>query len=420
MQSTTNKNRSPLLIVFLTIFIDMLGVGILIPVFPMLIMPHSPFRVTPDSWSIHQGFIMLGWLSATFPLAQFFCSPLLGQLSDKHGRKKILAISIAGTAASYLLFALAVFSKNIPLMFLARMLDGITGGNISVAQAVIADVSSPKNRAKNFGLIGMAFGLGFILGPAIGGILSDNTLVSWFNVQLPFYFACVLSLINSSLVLRLLPETLKKVNNAPINIFRPIKSLSIAFTQKELRSVMPSTFMFNAGFTFFTTFFGVILAHKYGFNSGKIGNYFAYIGIMIVLMQGGLVRRLSGRIADYKVLRFSMFGSALVLLVYSVISPQHSYLLYFIPPFMAIFNALTNSFNSSLLARITPDELKGQSFGVRSSTTAMAQALPALAAGYLATINASLPILIGAITIAVGGVLFWLLFIPKEHEKCTN
>ena len=160
MTTPQKTNKKILWTIFLTILIDMLGIGILIPVFPMLVVPHSTFKVTPDSWSTAEGFIMLGWLMTCFPIAQFLCAPILGQLADRFGRKKILAFSISGTVLSYILFAIGIVTKNLPLMFIARALDGASGGNISVAQAVIGDISSPQSRAKNFGLIGMAFGLG--------------------------------------------------------------------------------------------------------------------------------------------------------------------------------------------------------------------------------------------------------------------
>jgi len=139
---------------------------------------------------------MAGWLMSAFPLAQFLCTPILGQLADRYGRKKVLAFSIGGTAISYALFALGIYTKSIPLLFFARILDGISGGNISVAQAVIGDVSNAKNRAKNFGLVGVSIGIGFILGPFIGGKLSDPAVISWFDAATPFWFAAFLSIIN--------------------------------------------------------------------------------------------------------------------------------------------------------------------------------------------------------------------------------
>lgn len=415
----TNTNKKILCTIFLTILIDMLGIGILIPVFPMLVVPNSPFRVTPDSWSAAEGFIMLGWLMTSFPLAQFFCSPILGQLADRFGRRRVLALSISGTACSYVLFAIGVISKNIPLMFIARALDGASGGNISVAQAVIGDISSPQNRAKNFGLIGMAFGLGFIIGPFIGGKLSDAGLVSWFDVATPFWFAAGLSVINVMLVLKFLPETLKIRSDKRIDITKPIHNIIKAFTSSGLKNIIPATFLFNAGFTFYTTFWGVILAEQFGFTQGHIGNYFAYIGIMIILAQGLLVRRLSGKIADYKVLRVSFFGTALCLLGYYIIPINHVEWIYYLPPIMASCNALTFAFSAALITRVTPANIRGEAMGISSSANALAQAIPAILAGYMASHHPRLPILVGSLCVLCGGILFHCLFKPQQHKEAS-
>lgn len=415
--SAPSTNKKILWTIFLTILIDMLGIGILIPVFPMLVVPSSPFRVTPESWSAAEGFIMLGWLMTSFPLAQFFCAPILGQLADRYGRRRVLALSISGTAMSYVLFAVGVLTKNIPLMFIARALDGASGGNISVAQAVIGDISSPQSRAKNFGLIGMAFGLGFIIGPFIGGKLSDTGLVSWFDVATPFWFAAALSITNVLLVLKFLPETLKVRSDKRIDITRPIQNVVKAFSSTGLKNIIPATFLFNAGFTFYTTFWGVILADQFGFTQGHIGNYFAYIGIMIILAQGVLVRRLSGKIADYKVLRYSLFGTGLCLLAYYFIPVTHENWIYYIPPFMAASNALTFAFSAALITRVTPTNIRGEAMGISSSANALAQAIPAILAGYMASHHPRLPILVGSLCIFAGGFLFRYLFKPQRYQE---
>lgn len=412
--------KSILWTIFLTIFIDMLGIGILIPVFPLLIVPSSAFRIIPDTWSLEQGFIMLGWLMTCFPLAQFVCAPILGQLADRFGRKKILALSIAGTSAAYALFAIGIMTKNIPLMFISRALDGAFGGNISVAQAVISDISNPKDRAKNFGLIGVAFGLGFIIGPFIGGKLSDSHVISWFNAATPFWFAAIISLINVISVLKLLPETLKIRSTKRLDITKPLSNIIKAFTSNGLRSIIPTTFFFNAGFTFYTTFWGVVLAEQFGFTSGRIGNYFAYIGIMIVLAQGLIVRRLSNKMADFSVLRFSLYGTALCLLCYYLIPLSHPNLIYILPPIMATCNALTMSFSSALITRVTPENMRGEAMGINASTNALAQAIPAMLAGYIASHHARLPILVGSICIFIGGTLFWLIFKPQAYPTNSN
>jgi DHA1 family tetracycline resistance protein-like MFS transporter len=392
--------------VFLTILIDMLGMGILIPVFPMLIAPHSSFNIIPNNWTMSQGFIMAGWLMACFPLVQFFSAPLLGQLADKYGRRKVLAFSISGTAISYALFAVAVSSKNIPLMFISRALDGASGGNISVAQAIIGDISEPANRAKNFGLVGVALGVGFVLGPFLGGILSNPGIVGWFDVATPFWFATGLSILNVSLILKLLPETLKLQSERRLVLSKPIQNITKAFLIAEIGNIIPAIFLFNAGFTFFTTFWGVVLADKFNFSQGQIGNFYAYIGIMVVLAQGGVVRRLSGKVAEYKVLRYSLIGTGICLTGYAFIPVTHVTWIYFLPPIMAVCIALTKAFSNALLTHVSPVEIRGEIMGINSSALALAQAISALLAGYIAAQHTLLPILVGGITVICGGILF--------------
>ena len=227
-----------MLAIFTTVFIDLLGFGILIPVFPLLISPGSPFRVTPEGWSFTQGLIMLGWLQAIYPFCIFVAAPILGQMSDRHGRRPVLAASIFGTSVGYVLFAIGISTANIPLLFAARALDGITGGNLAVAQAAIGDVSTNENRAKNFGLLGAAFGLGFIIGPYLGGRLSSPDASfyglfdtpSWFDATTPFWFAAIIALANGVSVLVTFPETLKeKFHGGRIKMGRSISNVVAGF-----------------------------------------------------------------------------------------------------------------------------------------------------------------------------------------------
>lgn len=415
MSVVKQKHGKPLLAVFTTIFIDMLGVGILIPIFPLLVLPGSPYRIVPAGWSVAGGFILLGWLSACYPLAQFFAAPILGQLSDRYGRKIVLVASIIGTSVAYTLFAVGVATKNIPLMFASRIVDGLTGGNISVAQAVISDISTPKNRARNFGLIGAAFGLGFIFGPYIGGKLADPSVVSWFNASTAFWFAAILSGANAVIVLGFLPETLKqRTTQLKLQTLQAFTNIKKAFMNTGLRNVTPSTFLFNAGFTFFTTFFAVFLALRFGFTQGNTGDYFAYFGIWIAIVQGGLIGVVSKRFKDYQVLRLSFFGAAITLLTYLLIpNGKHEWLL-LIPPVLALFVGMSQAFIPTIVSRVTPREIQGESLGINTSVSALAQAIPAIMAGYVATINTSATVITASVLIACAGLAFWLLFKPNK------
>jgi len=191
--------KSNLLILFLIVFLDLVGVGILIPVLAPLMLDTGS-QIVPAGWSEATRNLALGILIAVYPLAQFFGAPILGTLSDRYGRKKLLGFSLFGTLIGYILFAVGILTNHLWLLFLSRTLDGFTGGNLSIANSSIADMNAGQKSAKNFGLIGMAFGFGFIVGPFLGGILSDPHLVSWFNHATPFWFAAILSLDGGSFV----------------------------------------------------------------------------------------------------------------------------------------------------------------------------------------------------------------------------
>jgi DHA1 family tetracycline resistance protein-like MFS transporter len=411
---TKSNNFVIIFLVFFVTFIDMLGIGIIIPIYPALIIHSSSFSVIPASWSIADGFIFIGWLSSLFSIGQFIFAPILGQLADRYGRKPIMIFSIIGTTISFLIFGFGLSLKFLSLLVFARLFSGATSGNLSVVYAIIADISSPKSRAKNFGLVGMAFGLGFILGPFIGGTLSSPNLISWATVSTPFYLVALLSFINISLVIFYLPETLKVRINKRINLTKPISNIISAFKIEGLRDIMPSIFLHNAGFASFTTFFGVILASKYSFTHSQVGNYFAYVGIMIVLAQGFVVRRLSGHAKDYSVLRYCYIGCGLCLISYTLIPVSHSYLIYFVPPFMAIMQSLIQAFSTSLITRVTPIEIRAESMGITTSIRALAIAVPGILSGYLAIIHEEFPILIGGIVVLLAALIFWTLFKPAK------
>ena len=184
-------NRSPLIVIFTTVFIDLVGFGIVIPVLPFY-AEGTIFNATPRT---------VGFLFASYSIMQLIFSPILGRLSDKYGRRPVLFLSILGTGIGFLILG---FAKTIWMLFAGRILDGITGGNISTAQAYIADITTKENRAKGMGMIGAAFGLGFIFGPAIGGILSQ-----W-GIHVPFFFAASLCFANALLLYFTLPETVTK------------------------------------------------------------------------------------------------------------------------------------------------------------------------------------------------------------------
>lgn len=403
------KNKI-LITIFLTVFIDLLGVGILIPVIPQLFAnPNSVDYILPLSFPIEKGYLLLGLLIAVFPLGQFIATPILGQLSDKYGRKKILSIALFGTAISYVIFAIAITTKNIPLLFISRFFDGATGGNISIAQAMIGDVSDKDNRARNFGMLGAAFGLGFIFGPYIGGKLSDPSVLSWFDASVPFYFAAILAFVNMMSVIFLVPETNKHLRKEKLTWIKSLTNINRAFRMKGMSVLFMTNFLFFAGFTFFTTFFGVFLINKFSFTQGDIGDFFAYVGLWGVFTQAVLTRIFSKKFTEPKILRYTLLGSGIMILFYFL--PKYSWQLLLIPPFFSACTGLTMANVNSLLSKSAPIDQKGEIMGISSSVQALAQVLPAIISGFIAaTLSPYTPLVIASVLIIISGLSFRLFY----------
>ncbi|MEK7588351.1 MAG: MFS transporter [Patescibacteria group bacterium] len=391
---------------FLTIFIDMIGIGVLIPVIPQLLgEPTSPYFLLDPS-QIKLGFVLLGFLVASYPIATFFAAPVLGAMSDKYGRKPVLLASILGTSISYFVFAYAIITKNIPLLFISRVIDGLTGGNISVAQAVIADVTKPEDRTKVFGAIGAAFGLGFIFGPFLGGLLSSPSVLPFFNASTPFIFSGLLALFNVFSIRFFFKESIKEKNlESKIDFLASFKNIANAKKFEAVRMLFLVSFLFNAGFAFFTSFFNVYLTNKFDFSPAQIGNFFAYVGIWIIITQVVVVRKLAGKFKEIDILGPVYFASAIGILLYLV--PQVAWALLIIVPIASIPNGIQMANFSSMLTKRTDEKMRGEVLGINTSVNSLGQSLPPLFAGAIAAYTASyVPVLLAAFTVFCAGFVF--------------
>ena len=255
--------------IFLTVFIDLVGFGIVIPVLPLYARDFGANEMTN------------GWLVGIYSAMQFLATPLLGRLSDRVGRRPVLLVSLLGTAVGFFIMGAA---RTLAWLFIARVIDGISGGNISTAQAYIADVTKPEERSKAMGLIGAAFGLGFMFGPGIGGVLS---LIS---LSTPFYFAGALAALNVVLVYWLLPESLAREHRAARE---ETASLREVFRHGwHLPVLMGSYFFAIVGFSMMTTNFALFTSQRFGYDASHNGYIFIFVGFVGVLMQGGVLRRI--------------------------------------------------------------------------------------------------------------------------------
>lgn len=273
-QPAPNKNRTTLGLIFLTLFIDMIGFGIVIPVLPLYAENPAAFGATESQ---------LAWIVGVYSLLQFVCSPIIGKISDRVGRKPVLAISIFGTAVGFIILGAAT---TVTMLLIGRIIDGISGGNISTAMACIADSTTKEERSRSMGLVGAAFGLGFVIGPALGGVLSK------FGASVPFYTAAALALINAVLVMLRLPETLTAEVRAR---YKSKASLSDVFGGGHGSNVvlaLLSQFAGVTGFSVMTSLFAIFCLRRYGYDAAHVGYVLAFVGVLGAVMQGGIVRRL--------------------------------------------------------------------------------------------------------------------------------
>jgi DHA1 family tetracycline resistance protein-like MFS transporter len=417
MAKERSSNFSFLLTIFITVFIDLLGIGIIIPVIPAVFFEEgSQFFNGQYSKDTIKVFYTL--LLACYPFMQLFGAPILGALSDKYGRKPILVIALIGTFIGYLLFAYAIVTRNLWLLFFSRMLPGFTGGNISIIMSSIADVSDADSRTRNFGLVGMAFGLGFILGPMIGGLLSDDGIVSWFDHHVPFLFTAALTLLNIGLVIWRFRETLIEKLNTKISALKGLQNIFVSFTNPRLRIIFVIVLLVSIGFTFYTQFFSVLLYEEFDFKEKDIGFLYGYVGIWLALTQGLIVRYLSYRLPPKKILIFSL--PLLALGISLIFIPTEWWMFYLVNPVIAIFYGITSPNMTSLVSAQADKSLQGSILGINQSMLALGQTITPLIGGYLLIKSNYLPIAASASIILLAFILFYIfrksLLTDKKEE----
>lgn len=357
----------PLILIFITVFIDLVGFGIVIPLLPYY-AETAPFYATPFE---------IGILVASYSLMQFIFSPILGSLSDKYGRRPILFFSIIGSAIGYLFIG---FAFALWMVFLGRIIAGITGGNISTAQAYIADATSKENRAKGMGLFGAMFGLGFVFGPVIGGILSR------YGIHVPFLFAAVLSAVNAVLVYLILPETVNTAN------YDPNKTRKSRFTEmfeslgdSKFKTLNAVYFFLVTSFSIMTYAFILYTIERFGYTAEENGYIFFFIGILAVIFQGFLFNKLVKTFGENPLLIIGSLMMAISLFAIPFISPSFGGLagIIFTVTFLTIGNSMASPAITSLASKLSDDAAQGKSLGVLQSFASLARAIGPAIGGVL-------------------------------------
>ncbi len=388
-------NRKQLISIIVVVFIDLLGFSLILPLLPYY---AQTFNATP---------FVIGLLVASYAIAQLVGAPFLGRLSDRCGRRPILLASVFGTFVGFLLLG---YAGSLSMLFASRIVDGLTGGNLSIAQAYISDVTDAKNRARGLGMIGAAFGLGFILGPAAGGFLSQ-----W-GYGVPALMAAALSLINLALIHFWLTESLPVERRRMQDQSGPgvtLAALLVALRRPFSGSLLITRFFFGLTFAIFQTIFSLYALTRFGLAASQTGYILAYVGVLSVITQGFLVGRIAQRVREDILIVGSVAMMAVSLVGWALATSIMGLLLVLIPT--SLSGGLLNTLLSSTLTKaVDPEEIGGIlgfSASIESSTRILA---PIIGSALLQQLGTAAPGAFGGLVLA--GLLIYVLKTIYNHE----
>lgn len=397
--------KRPLALILTFVFIDVLGFSLILPLLPYY----------ADDFNASS--VVVGLLLAANALTQMIGSPILGRLSDRYGRKPLLITSIAGTVVGFLMLG---WANSLAMLFASRILDGFLGGNVSLAQAYITDKTSRDERAKGLGMIGAAFGLGFIFGPALGGILSAGG-----NYARPAFAAAGLAALNLLGVLLWLPESLppeqRQQESEQSRRKFTFDALIEALQRPCVGPLLNVVLFYGLAFTIFQTMFSLFTQKQLGLSAQTTSYVFTYVGVLIVLVQGGGIRVLSEYFSD-KQLTFA--GSVLLAIGLTLwaLTPSTGFLLIALIPVALASGMLRVSINSALTKSVEQSEVGGI-LGLSASMSSFTRVVaPLIGSFLLAEISPVAPGITGAILMVGVAVYTWhrILFVPdlecEEYE----
>lgn len=376
------KNNKRLLVIAAVTLVGALGYGIVIPV----LYPYSVKYGLSDFGN--------GILFSVFSIFQFISTPIIGMLSDKYGRRPLLILSLLGTAGSFFLMA---FAPNVFFLFLARILDGITAGNIPVAQAVISDTTEEKDRAKGFGIIGACFGIGFIAGPAI------SALTVGISIQLPFIIAGIISIAAVILAFFLLDETNYEKGVVKHKKLFNWKRLIHALYDKNIGITLAITFLWAFAFGLYIYSFQPFSLKVLHLSEQNVSLIFVMFGVIGLISQVFLVSRFATLFGTVKAFSFSLFTLAIAFIL--LFFAHNLWVMLVASIIMGVANSTVQTLSQTVLSEETSHAMQGEIMGINASYMSIGQILGPLAGGAIASITISYPFLAGAVLIVIAAIL---------------
>lgn len=388
-------------------FIDFMGVGLVLPMFSAMFFRGDINLLAPETSPLVRG-LLFGFVAALMPMAQFFSGPILGILSDRMGRKMLMQASTAFGVLGYLIAVLAVWHENIVLLAVSRIIVGIAAGNEAVGAAAIADISQPEEKANTFGLLHVAAGLGFMIGPFLGGKLSTMSLGIFSGYAAPFVCAGLLDVINLLMITFFFKETRTVKSHSGVISFGFSKIKKVCIDPVFFRLFL-AIFFYQLGWSFYWEFIPVHWMQTYKFDMGLVGNLYALGALIYVLSAGILIRPIVARFKTEKILFY-----ALLLCAFFVGLPlvfQAPSLYWFYIPVQQYFIALILPATTVLISNKSSKDDQGEMLGILASVQSLSLVIGPLLAGVVLGFTAKMPLIVGA------GALFFAAYILRRSRR---
>lgn len=394
------KNKSQLATIFLITFLNMIGFGIIIPLLPYY---AGSFGASPGT---------IGILIGSYAAAQFAGSPVWGRLSDRFGRRSVLLITTAIASIGYILFGLA---NSLLLLFISRILTGFMNGNISVAQALVSDITEKEERVKGYGLLGAAFGLGLVTGPALGGFLSNWSFAA------AAYGAAVLNLLSMFAIYRYLPETRPESTKATLseNTFYSLPALRAVLKRPDVGAILQTRFVFSISFSTFATVFAIYAEYGLKLSAQTTAWMLTYVGLLMVLVQGLLITKLTRYLSESRLIYYSIILMGFSLIGWAFVRDIPLLLIMLIP--LAIAGGIFNTVINSSLSKIVVESEVGGILGISASIESFTRILAPSVGGYLlAEIGLWAPGIFSALLLAALIPYAFRHFIKHPHPALSK
>lgn len=390
---------------FLVLFVDTLGSAFIIPLLGPLFIDSSTSILSPTISTDVRNFLY-GLTLGIYSIAAFFGSPILGDLSDRLGRKKILLICLFGVLIGYLIFALGVITQSVTLLILGRIIGGLTAGSLSTAQAAIIDISTNENKTTNIGYILFAISLGFMMGPLIAGTLSNPRWVSWFQITTPLYFAAILSFLNIIFLQLCFKETYILKEKKPIKLLSGLTVFISAFKISSLRNLTLAFLFLQLGWATFVQFVGLFLTLRYHFSANEVGVFLGCVGAGFTFAFCYLLSIVTKYFSLRKIALVSISLMALMMLAIVTINNQISAWILSVPAATGL--AISYSVLTTLFSNEVGSDKQGWIMGLTGAIGAFSFGITGLIAGIIANLGVTAPIWLAFVCLTLSAFIVYV------------